>query len=324
MAKNEIESRKDLSRKVGFMFLSDGQDTDGTTIESVIDIMSELSESRKVQGLHVCSFGYGHDYDSKMLTTIPKPNEGKFYYINNVNDIEKGMAHCFGEIITYIAKDLELSFSLSPFTKLKMNDNASKYLTKTESLYFRKINHVSLGKIVNTLVNIELDMEKITCIPGETVNVMEAYLQYYKDGERYTNEAELWLECDVEDRETPINKDLEEEIEKENAFLTISDIEKNLKSGNYTREKAKMRYDEYTKRLEENDKIGDIFKTNTKHILDSNVLNGEGDSEILISFASGSLVDTNLESTHLSNLSQRKLERKIENKKLEKEMDIQL
>ena len=237
-----IRKRKDFSRKVGFLFLSDGRDNEENSINSIIEKMSMLSQAKKVNGLHVCSFGYGQDHDSKMLLAIPRPNEGKFYYVEKIKNVDISIINCLGEVLTFYAKDLEISFSASPNVGLEVRKSYSKNVKKIDNVFTKTINHIAVGKKINILTDLFIDPKKVTCMPGESLQVMEAYLKYKRGDKEITKDVQLWLECVVEDKESIPNSDLEEELDQD-SFLFVMDEAKEIltKTGNRRRAKRKLK-----------------------------------------------------------------------------------
>lgn len=215
---DRIKNRHDDSRKIGFLFLSDGIDTQGNSVRSVVQSMQRLSDIADLEGLHVCSFGYGSNHDKKMLGAIPRPSEGMFYYVEKISDIEENMRDCLGDVLTFFANNIVVKFKAVPGFEVDVRKNYKNGVSYKHGLIIKKIRGISTEKKINILADLTNENE-IHCNVGEKVLVMKGNIKYTRNEHRQTNRAKLYLKCSDEDPdELEFNVEIEEELEKDEAI----------------------------------------------------------------------------------------------------------
>ena len=320
-----IRKRKNFSRKVAFLFLSDGRDDMGNSINSIVKKMSMLSQAKEVKGLHVCSFGYGHDHDSKMLLAIPRPNEGKFYYVDKIRNVDISIINCLSEMLTFYLKDLEIHFRAFPNISLEVRKSHSDNVKKIGNVLTKTINHIAVVRKINILTDLFIDLKKVTCMPGESLPVMVANLRYKLKAKEMKQDVQLWLECVVKEKESILDTDLEEELDQD-SFLFYMEKAKEIptKTGDQTEAKRKLL--KYAKFIFTDTNLEDAYKRNRDDFLSANPLedanisnmNDSVKEEEFISFESGD------EQEHLLSFGKVPLEENVLKKQAEKEFDESL
>lgn len=221
-----IRNRDDDSRKIGFLFLSDGRDTQGNSVDGVLESMRRLSEIGESEGLHVCSFGYGGNHDKKMLAAIPRPNDGMFYYVENISDIDEHMRDCLGDVLTFYASNIVVKFKAMSGFELDVHKNYKDGVKYKRGHLVKKIRGISTEKKINVLGDLTSG-EDFDCVPGERVLAMKASIKYTREEHERHVRANLYLDCRDEDPdEFEFNVEIEEEIEKDEAINQLDKARK--------------------------------------------------------------------------------------------------
>lgn len=56
----------------------------------------------------VHTFGYGKEYDPKLMTEIADLKDGDFYYIKELHEVNEAFLECLGGLGSVVGKNLEL------------------------------------------------------------------------------------------------------------------------------------------------------------------------------------------------------------------------
>ena len=200
---DEILDRNDWSNDVGFLFLSDGQDTSGNHKSEVRSKMKYLQNqmNRRNGNLFVCSFGYGHNHDEEMLSSIRKPNDGKFYYIEDNSSLEYSVLNCFGELLSVSANDLRLVLNSEPGVTFDVNEEIYNLDRISDSKVEKKMSHISYGKKEKVFGRLNIDFDELDCSEGESVRLLKASLYYTVANISKNLKNSLWIRCVSNDEE---------------------------------------------------------------------------------------------------------------------------
>lgn len=98
---------------VDILILSDGVDNEqASSLYRARDCFATFDQYNLSYAVH--AFGYGHEHDSELLGEIAHIRNGGFYYVEEMEDIRHAFAHCLGEILSVVARDVRVSLVMQP------------------------------------------------------------------------------------------------------------------------------------------------------------------------------------------------------------------
>ena len=104
MIKEENVQKKDEERVTSIILLSDGCDTYNTE-EQLADSLKKMTKGFGLSfTLH--TFGYGYDYDAKIMNKLASLRDGSFYYVENYNDVSEYFISVLGGCFSVLSKKL--------------------------------------------------------------------------------------------------------------------------------------------------------------------------------------------------------------------------
>jgi Mg-chelatase subunit ChlD len=120
------------------ILLSDGvDDNQFTSVQRARECIASFDQYSMLYNIH--TFGYGCDHDAQLLSEIANLKNGAYYYIEEVDDIRNSLTHCVGEILSLVAKDVDVTISAQacplPFTISKIySEDGSDHFRLTSVL----------------------------------------------------------------------------------------------------------------------------------------------------------------------------------------------
>lgn len=92
------------------LLLSDGLD-DG----ALVDIEKSLKsfESRIQSNFTIHTFGYGRDHDPLLMAKVSEFKNGKFYFVENLEDISLCFFDCLGGLLSTIGENVQIEITVN-------------------------------------------------------------------------------------------------------------------------------------------------------------------------------------------------------------------
>jgi hypothetical protein len=139
------------------MLLSDGYDNDYDT-EEIVDEIKKITK-----GHHLCftlhTFGYGDDFDTKLMSKLALIRDGSFFTIEDINKIQEYFVNALGGCMSTIYNEVKINIKMLKDTfKLKKvfgQDKLYQFELKNNDFSFGIIQLIS-GKEYTFTFEIEL------------------------------------------------------------------------------------------------------------------------------------------------------------------------
>lgn len=110
MIKKENSRKINEERVTSIILLSDGCDTYNNE-EQLADNLKNMTKGLGLSfTLH--SFGYGNNYDAKIMNKLASLRDGSFYYVENYNDVGKYFLSVLGGCFSVLSQSANLSVEL--------------------------------------------------------------------------------------------------------------------------------------------------------------------------------------------------------------------
>ena len=110
MIKEENVQKKDEERVTSIILLSDGCDTYNTE-EQLADSLKKMTKGFGLSfTLH--TFGYGYDYDAKIMNKLASLRDGSFYYVEDYNDVSEYFISVLGGCFSVLSQKADLKVEL--------------------------------------------------------------------------------------------------------------------------------------------------------------------------------------------------------------------
>ena len=92
------------------MLLSDGYDNDYST-EEIVDEVKKITKGQNLAfTLH--TFGYGEDYDSKLMSKLAIIRDGSFFAVENIDKIQEYFVNALGGCMSIIYSQIKLKIKM--------------------------------------------------------------------------------------------------------------------------------------------------------------------------------------------------------------------
>jgi Mg-chelatase subunit ChlD len=156
--KNENNNEPMEEKRVKtIMLLSDGYDNDYDT-EEIVDEIKKITK-----GQHLCftlhTFGYGDDFDTKLMSKLALIRDGSFFTIEDINKIQEYFVNALGGCMSTIYNEVKINIKMLKDTfKLKKvfgQDKLYQFELKNNDFSFGIIQLIS-GKEYTFTFEIEL------------------------------------------------------------------------------------------------------------------------------------------------------------------------
>ena len=156
--KNENNNEPMEEKRVKtIMLLSDGYDNDYDT-EEIVDEIKKITK-----GQHLCftlhTFGYGDDFDTKLMSKLALIRDGSFFSIEDINKIQEYFVNALGGCMSTIYNEVKINIKMLKDTfKLKKvfgQDKLYQFELKNNDFSFGIIQLIS-GKEYTFTFEIEL------------------------------------------------------------------------------------------------------------------------------------------------------------------------
>ncbi|MBF0546458.1 MAG: anti-sigma factor antagonist [Candidatus Riflebacteria bacterium] len=126
--------------------------TDGETNQGIVqpEKLIEIGRKFREKGITTSTFGFGMDFNEKLLKEISQNSGGNFYFIEKPEDIANSFKFEFGEVNDIVGQNCEISINLSRDTEF-IEDLSSYPFQKKENRITYSINDV-MADFENDLV----------------------------------------------------------------------------------------------------------------------------------------------------------------------------
>lgn len=180
-----LADRTIINQSTYILLLSDGCDSNLINLDIRIEKAIKEFKPKIKEIFKIHTFGYGASHDSKILDKIAEFTGGNFYYIENELEICTTFALCMGEIVSELARDIQISISTNdcgvPFNLSCMNSDDNVF-TLPDLLYNDEKNLV----FVISFLPINVDLAGQTVVPVEVQSTFTLI-----NGQKITKTAKL-------------------------------------------------------------------------------------------------------------------------------------
>jgi DNA-binding protein YbaB len=139
------------------MLLSDGYDNDYDT-EEIVDEIKKITKGQHLSfTLH--TFGYGDDFDSKLMSKLALIRDGSFFSVEDINKIQDYFVNALGGCMSTIYNEVKINIKMLKdtykFIKIYGQDKLYNFESKNNELSFGIIQVIS-GKEYTYTFEVEL------------------------------------------------------------------------------------------------------------------------------------------------------------------------
>ena len=263
----KIQHRKDKSRRVGFIFLSDGIDTFGNLPKTVKKRMLYLQNLQSLRGLAVCSFSYGFNKYVEMMDAISFHSGFPSFHVQQVNDVMDNIGFCLGNLVSSYGQHITINFKPVSHFKFKIRKNYNDDIHYFFKNYVKKISGISLEKHFNILGDLSIDADKFRCNPNQKIHVMNAHMAYYLENHKKLVQKKLYLTCNMKGPNPfDFSYDIEREIVKDSAVNELDKAKQILDKTKNTQQ-ALISLNKFVSNLNSNLFVSNAVKNDMKKIL---------------------------------------------------------
>ena len=156
--KNENNNEPMEEKRVKtIMLLSDGYDNDYDT-EEIVDEIKKITKGQHLSfTLH--TFGYGDDFDSKLMSKLALIRDGSFFSVEDINKIQDYFVNALGGCMSTIYNEVKINIKMLKdtykFIKIFGQDKLYNFESKNNELSFGIIQVIS-GKEYTYTFEVEL------------------------------------------------------------------------------------------------------------------------------------------------------------------------
>ena len=156
--KNENNNEPMEEKRVKtIMLLSDGYDNDYDT-EEIVDEIKKITKGQHLSfTLH--TFGYGDDFDSKLMSKLALIRDGSFFSVEDINKIQDYFVNALGGCMSTIYNEVKINIKMLKdtykFMKIYGQDKLYNFESKNNELSFGIIQVIS-GKEYTYTFEVEL------------------------------------------------------------------------------------------------------------------------------------------------------------------------
>ena len=156
--KNENNNEPMEEKRVKtIMLLSDGYDNDYDT-EEIVDEIKKITKGQHLSfTLH--TFGYGDDFDSKLMSKLALIGDGSFFSVEDINKIQDYFVNALGGCMSTIYNEVKINIKMLKdtykFVKIYGQDKLYNFESKNNELSFGIIQVIS-GKEYTYTFEVEL------------------------------------------------------------------------------------------------------------------------------------------------------------------------
>ena len=156
--KNENNNEPMEEKRVKtIMLLSDGYDNDYDT-EEIVDEIKKITKGQHLSfTLH--TFGYGDDFDSKLMSKLALIRDGSFFSVEDINKIQDYFVNALGGCMSTIYNEVKINIKMFKdtykFIKIYGQDKLYNFESKNNELSFGIIQVIS-GKEYTYTFEVEL------------------------------------------------------------------------------------------------------------------------------------------------------------------------
>ena len=163
------------------MLLSDGYDNDYST-EEIVDEVKKITKGQNLAfTLH--TFGYGEDYDSKLMSKLAIIRDGSFFAVENIDKIQEYFVNALGGCMSIIYNQIKLKIKMLKkdykIKKIFGQDKLFQFELKEDNFSFENLQIISGKEYTYTF---EVELPEIIAI---NENIFEVELIGDND-EKYT------------------------------------------------------------------------------------------------------------------------------------------
>ena len=163
------------------MLLSDGYDNDYGT-EEIVDEVKKITKGQNLAfTLH--TFGYGEDYDSKLMSKLAIIRDGSFFAVENIDKIQEYFVNALGGCMSIIYNQIKLKIRMLKkdykIKKIFGQDKLFQFELKDDTFSFENLQIISGKEYTYTF---EVELPEIIAI---NENIFEVVLIGDND-EKYT------------------------------------------------------------------------------------------------------------------------------------------
>ena len=163
------------------MLLSDGYDNDYGT-EEIVDEVKKITKGQNLAfTLH--TFGYGEDYDSKLMSKLAIIRDGSFFAVENIDKIQEYFVNALGGCMSIIYNQIKLKIRMLKkdykIKKIFGQDKLFQFELKDDTFSFENLQIISGKEYTYTF---EVELPEIIAI---NENIFEVELISDND-EKYT------------------------------------------------------------------------------------------------------------------------------------------
>ena len=139
------------------MLLSDGYDNDYST-EEIVDEVKKITKGQNLAfTLH--TFGYGEDYDSKLMSKLAIIRDGSFFAVENIDKIQEYFVNALGGCMSIIYSQIKLKIKMLKkdykIKKIFGQDKLFQFELKEDNFSFENLQIIS-GKEYTYTFEVEL------------------------------------------------------------------------------------------------------------------------------------------------------------------------
>lgn len=252
----QIEERKHENECTAIFILSDGQDTCGNNLDTILTQMKkrdqQIQKNGKVDYL-IHSFGYGSDHDVQVLSAMNKFRNGKFYYISSDEIVDECFIDCLSDLMTVIGNDATIKIKLSEQAEFKTTVGKQ---WQGESSQERIIHQKYLlsDQTNDYLCFVEVQKQE----NAGPIKLLDATLSYYNKEQQLSKTKVFSIEVVEGDDLGEVNQEVEEENQKYQSKKVADEAKELYDKGQ--KEKAREKINHYKKELKNIDCLNDAFQ----------------------------------------------------------------
>jgi Mg-chelatase subunit ChlD len=112
---NILKQVNGIANTPSIFLLTDGLDSHNHNSEHVRQAIADVGLGK---GFTIHTFGYGGDHNPTLLSEIAALQDGNFFFVDDLDNIDKTFVNCLGEVMSVLGQDVEVSLQLHDISQL--------------------------------------------------------------------------------------------------------------------------------------------------------------------------------------------------------------
>ena len=210
-----LKQRRQANPITSIFLLSDGQD-DGAQYK-VEESLVELGVS---EGVSINCFGFGADHDPELMADIADLRDGNFYFIEELETIDKTFVDCLGGLLSSIAQNVTLRIKSEEGMRISQAYGHPNMWKKEDEVYQTKLVQLMAEKNKDFILELTIGYVEGEIQQRGEIKVASAEAEFYDiNGKKIVKKAELFIHLIGENEEC--KKEEEDDVEVMRNFYRV-------------------------------------------------------------------------------------------------------